>query len=71
MSIKLNDSLLFDQSQNLNVFLSQMEKNEDCSSLLSDEKWVKYFEQRSYDTSAELLKICTFYFAIPAQNANI
>jgi len=69
--LQLNDSLLFDQSQNLNLFLSQMEKNEDFSSLLSDKKWVKYFEQRSYDTSSELLKICTFYFAIPAQNANV
>jgi hypothetical protein len=29
---------------NLKVFLSEMEKNEDFSSLLSDEKWVKYFE---------------------------
>jgi len=27
--LQLNDSLLFDQSQNLNLFLSQMEKNED------------------------------------------
>ena len=69
--LQLNDSLLFDQSQNLNLFLSQMEKNEDFSSLLSDKKWVKYFEQRSYDTSSELLKICMFYFAIPAQNANV
>lgn len=50
-----------------------MEKNEDFSSLLSDKKWVKYFEQRSYDTSSELLKlkIYTLNFAIPAQNANV
>lgn len=41
--LQLNDSLLFDQSQNLNVFLSEMEKNEGFSLLLSDEKWVKYF----------------------------
>lgn len=58
--LQLNDSLLFDQSHNLNVFLSEMEKNEDFSSLLSDKKWVKYFEQRNFDTSSELLKICTF-----------
>jgi hypothetical protein len=45
--------------------------NEDFSSLLSDKKWMKYFEQRSYDTSSERLKICTFYFFIPAQNANV
>ncbi|KAL4131099.1 hypothetical protein QTP88_008448 [Uroleucon formosanum] len=51
--------------------LVRTEANEDFSSLLSDKKWVKYFEQRSYDTSSELLKICTFHFAIPAQNANV
>jgi len=32
---------------------------------------VKYFEQISYDTSSELLKIFSFYFAIYAQNANV
>jgi hypothetical protein len=51
--------------------MSEMEKNEDFSSLLSDEKWVKYFELRSFDTSSELLKICTFYFAIPTLTANV
>lgn len=53
------------------IYTVRTEANEDFSSLLSDKKWVKYFEQRSYDTSSELLKICTFHFAIPAQNANV
>lgn len=46
--LQLNDSLLFDQPQNLNRLLSEMEKNEEFSQLLSDQKWVKYFNHRSY-----------------------
>lgn len=52
------------------MYLSQ-KKNEDFSSLLSDEKWVKYFEQRIYDIFSKILKLCTFSFDIPAQNAKI
>jgi len=30
-----------------------------------------FWTKKLYDTSLELLKICTFYFAILAQNANV
>ena len=39
------------------------------SSQLSCEKWTKYLKRHNYIASSEFLKICSFCFATPSQNA--
>ena len=70
--LQINDSMLFDQLKNLNIFLDEIKKtNNEFATLSADLKWVKYFEERTEAASSEFLKICFYFFAIPGHNANV
>lgn len=67
--VQIDECLLFDQSINLKIFVKDMANNTEFSEMLLDEKWINYFKCRTDSTTSEFLKICSFFFAIPAHNA--
>lgn len=70
-NVIIDDVLLFYQAANLNTFVENMNGSLEFKRKVSSEKWLKYFEQVNTSSSSELLKICTFIFAIPSHNANV
>ncbi|CAH1163556.1 unnamed protein product [Phaedon cochleariae] len=70
--INIQESLLFDQFCNLKNFLKSSLKDDSFNHLLSHEKWTKYFNDIHVEENySEFLKICQYFFAVPAQNANL
>ncbi|XP_030747812.1 uncharacterized protein LOC115876244 [Sitophilus oryzae] len=70
--VEINDTKLIDEIILLKDSLTTKIQNEEFLSLSLDKKWSYYFKQLKHiDLSSELLKICEFYFAIPAHNAAV
>lgn len=71
-NVNINESKLFNQYCNFKTFLETAIKTDDFVRLQSHQKWQKYFEAYpDEEASGEWLKICQFFFAIPAHNANV
>jgi hypothetical protein len=72
--VDVNEDMLFNQFCNLKLFLTASFENEDFTRAPSHTKWVHYFKSLEFQdrsTHSELLKMCQYFFSIPAHNANV
>lgn len=68
--MKLDEAKFFEQFQNFKDFVQIKSTDEDFKQLILCDKWVSYFKGKNEGTYSELLKMASFYFALPAHNAN-
>ncbi|CAM1303666.1 Uncharacterised protein g3571 [Pycnogonum litorale] len=70
--ILIDDGKCFDQLANLKLFIEKHIDEEEFKNMLAHQKWTRYFHQsKNITCHSELLKIASFFFAIPAHNANV
>lgn len=67
--VDIDDSVIFDEFNNLRNFIKSFNEKtkQEWQARSCCDKWVQYFQKRP---PSELLKICTYCFAIPGHNAN-
>lgn len=72
LGISINNSKLMDEIINLKEFL-KLFQNDEFTNLSLDQKWCRFYYKscKSLEIVSQLLIICQFYFAIPANNATV
>ena len=71
-NINIDDAKSFDQFCNLQTFFDEENDVPGFKDSMVHCKWTNYFKKTdNREFHSELLKICSFIFAVPAQNANV